>query len=154
MATFPFTVEPGPLLAVRAFSRPELKEEDLTVARYRRKHCAFPRSDLNSSCNKQARGRGGDLVLELMKVVGHSHKAGSWARGGSVSLADCEKTQQREVMGTQRADVKIGLSILFSRVATSGEERQQGESFLVCNSVVLTGFPCQDCGLWTLLGHG
>lgn len=136
---------------VRAFSWPGMKE-DLTVVRYRRKHCAFPGSDLNQCCNKQARGRGGDLILELTKAGGHSHKAGSWSREGGVSLADWEKTRQHEVTGTQRAAVKIGLSILLSCVVTSGYERQ-GECFLVRNSVVLTGFPCQDCGLWTLLGH-
>lgn len=91
MASSPFPVEPGPPPAVRAFSGPKLKE-NLTVVRYRRKHCVFPGSDLNLSYNKQARGRGGDLVLELTKVVGHSHKAGSWSREGGVSLADCEKT--------------------------------------------------------------
>lgn len=100
-----------------------LKEADDTVAlRYRRIYGAFPRCDLNSFYNKQSSGKGGYLVIVLIKGVGDNHKDGSFSRDRGVSLDICEKTLQHQETGTQRVGVKIGPSILFSSIATSGKE--------------------------------
>jgi len=85
-----------------------------------------------------------EFDFRTYKVVDNNHRDASFSREGGVSLVTGKISQNKD-MGTQRASVKIGLSILFSSFATSGKELQQGEGFLACSFVVSTGLPCQDC---------